>query len=56
MSEFITPKKAAEFLGISANTLRNWELLKKITAIKTLGGHRRYNKIDIYKIIESNTK
>lgn len=56
MSEFITPKKAAALLGVSQNTLRNWEVAGKIVAIKTLGNHRRYKLQDIKNIIEKYNK
>jgi excisionase family DNA binding protein len=56
MSELITPKTAAELLGVNTNTLRNWELSGRIVAIKTLGGHRRYNIEEIKKIIDANNK
>ena len=47
MSEFISPKKAADMLGVSPNTLRNWEISGKLFSIKTMGGHRRYYLKDI---------
>lgn len=54
MNELITPKKAAEMLGISPMTLRNWEESGKIKAVKTLGGHRRYLIEEIKGIAERN--
>jgi excisionase family DNA binding protein len=50
MNKIITPKKAAEMLGVSTTTLRNWESAGKLMAIKTLGGHRRYRFEDIKKL------
>ena len=43
MDEFVTPQKAREALGVSDESLRNWEKEGKIETIKTKGGHRRYN-------------
>jgi predicted site-specific integrase-resolvase len=40
---FITSKKAIERLGISIVTLRKWEKLGIIEAIRTSGNHRLYN-------------
>ena len=51
MSELITPSKAAKLLGVNTNTLRNWELSGKLIAVKTLGGHRRYELENIEKIL-----
>jgi excisionase family DNA binding protein len=56
MSDLITPKKAAEILGVLPNTIRNWERDNKISAIKTLGGHRRYHLDEIKKLLENNNK
>jgi len=42
-------KEAAEILGISTKTLRNWEKEGKIKSYKTLGNHRRYEKEYIEK-------
>ena len=55
MSELISPNKAATLLGVNTNTLRNWEEAGKITAIKTLGGHRRYMLAEINKILQLTT-
>ena len=42
-------KEASEFLGVSIDTLRRWERAGKITAFRTEGGHRRYEKKDLIK-------
>ena len=42
-------KEAAEFLGISIDTLRRWERVGKITSMRTQGGHRRYDKKELIK-------
>lgn len=51
MSELISPKKAAEMLGVSTNTLRNWSENGKITVVKTIGNHRRYKLSEIKQIL-----
>lgn len=44
MNKFLSIKKAAEFLGVSTQTLRRWERSKKIEpAERTVGGQRRYD-------------
>lgn len=37
-------KEASEYLGLSKETLRNWDNNGKLPSIKTVGGHRRYQK------------
>jgi excisionase family DNA binding protein len=43
-NKFLTIKKAADFLGVSIDTLRRWDLKGKLKAIKSPGGHRYYSK------------
>ena len=49
--ELITPATAAKMLGVTVMTIRNWENDGKLKAIKTLGGHRRFNLFEIKKMI-----
>jgi len=46
----LTIKAAAAILGVSDETLRNWERAKKIEPFHTQGGHRRYHLSDIEKL------
>ncbi|MFH1640902.1 MAG: helix-turn-helix domain-containing protein [Candidatus Omnitrophota bacterium] len=48
--------EAAEYLGVSALTLRNWESKAKLRAFRTPGGHRRFRKSDLDVIIGSDVK
>ncbi|MDE3055886.1 MAG: recombinase family protein, partial [Verrucomicrobiota bacterium] len=44
MSKFFSIHKAADFLGVSTQTLRRWETSKKlIPSHRTPGGQRRYS-------------
>jgi excisionase family DNA binding protein len=43
MEEFLKIGKAAEYIHVSEDTLRLWDKTGKLKAIKTAGGHRRYN-------------
>lgn len=40
-------KEAADLLGVTTTTLRNWEKEGKITSFRTTGGHRRYQVADL---------
>lgn len=51
MSIFLSQKQAREFLNISRMTLLRWEDQGQIKVYKTSGGHRRYLKSDLEKII-----
>ena len=56
MSEFISPQKAADMLGVSPNTLRNWEVSGKLMSMKTMGGHRRYYLKDVKNYLKHTSK
>src|SRR5271169_2303698 len=44
MNKFLSIKEAAEYLGVSPQTLRRWERNEKIApSYCTKGGHRRYD-------------
>lgn len=38
----MTPAEVAAAFGVRVSTLRRWEKAGKLTAVRTLGGHRRY--------------
>ncbi len=42
--------EACTLLGVSSQTLRNWETEGKLTVERTSGGHRRYSEEEINKI------
>ncbi len=42
--DYLTVKQAAEFLGVSADTLRNWDDAGKLRAFRhPVNGYRLYN-------------
>src|SRR3989338_5581926 len=46
--ELLTIVQAAEYLGVSLNTLRRWDVSGKLTAIRNEGGaHRYYREKDL---------
>lgn len=47
-SEVATVKEATKVLGVNGDTLRRWAASGKIKAIKTPGGHNRYNLYDYF--------
>ena len=53
MNEYLTIRKAARFLGIAPNTLRNWERGKKITPYRNpLNRYRLYCKDELEKLLD----
>ena len=54
--ELISPKQASLMVGVSTATLRLWAEAGKLSAVRTLGGQRRYKLNDIKNIIENSNK
>lgn len=52
MKKMITIKEAAEMLGVSNTTLREWDRTGKLKPHRTLGNHRRYDLVEIESILE----
>lgn len=48
----ISLKKAAQMLGVSEQTLRNWDNQGKLKALRTPGNARRYEEETIKNFIE----
>lgn len=46
--EFLTVSQAAELLGVTATTLRNWDKSGKLTPVRhPLNGYRLYDRADL---------
>lgn len=50
---YLTPKKAAAYLKVSTETVRQWAKSGQLPAETTLGGHRRFNIDDVEKFAAS---
>lgn len=51
MEKVFSISHAAEYLGVFPLTLRNWEKKGLIKTYRTPGGHRRYRKKELDKIM-----
>jgi excisionase family DNA binding protein len=49
--ELLTPAEAARRLGVTPNTVTRWSRAGKISAIQTIGGHRRYRGSEIDRVL-----
>ena len=55
--DFLTIKEAAEFLGVTATTLRNWDRRDKLVPVRhPVNGYRLYRKSDMEKLLASIVK
>ena len=50
-SELLTPAEAARKLGVTPNTVTRWSRDGKISAIQTMGGHRRFRRSEIERLL-----
>jgi excisionase family DNA binding protein len=50
-SELLTPAEVATLFRVDAKTVTRWAKAGKIASIRTLGGHRRYNKADVMALL-----
>ena len=54
VDEYLTVKEAAEYLGVSPNTLRNWGRGGKITERRNpMNGYRIYKRADLDRLLET---
>jgi excisionase family DNA binding protein len=49
----LTPAEVAKIFRVDPKTVTRWAKAGKITAIRTLGGHRRYRQSEIQALIKS---
>ena len=50
----LTPAEVAKLFRVDPKTVTRWAKAGKITAIRTLGGHRRYRQSEIQNFLKSN--
>ena len=43
----LTPREVAELFGVDPKTVTRWAKARKLTSIRTLGGHRRFRKSEV---------
>jgi excisionase family DNA binding protein len=54
-TDLLTPAEAARRLGVTPNTVTRWSRAGKISAIQTVGGHRRFRRIEIDRLLDEDT-
>lgn len=51
----LTPAEVATLFRVDPKTVTRWAKAGKLTAIRTLGGHRRYRQSEVHALIKSQT-
>ncbi len=49
----LTPAEVAKLFRVDPKTVTRWAKAGKITAIRTLGGHRRYRQSEVHNLMKS---
>ena len=53
-NDYLTVSEAAEYLGVSPSTLRNWDKADKLKSYRhPLNNYRLYKKQDLDKLLET---
>jgi excisionase family DNA binding protein len=52
----ITPAEVAALFRVDPKTVTRWAKAGKLTAIRTLGGHRRYRLSEVQGLLKSTNK
>jgi excisionase family DNA binding protein len=50
--ELLTPSEVAALFRVNPKTVTRWARSGKISAIRTLGGHRRFRATEIRRLLE----
>jgi putative resolvase len=50
MEKLLSLSEAAEVLGVTTQTLRNWDRADKIKTVRTVGSHRRIPVSEIERL------
>ena len=51
--ETLTSGQVASLFGVKPRAVRTWADSRKLTVIRTLGGHRRYRKAEVLALYAS---
>jgi len=52
----MTPAEVASLFGVDPKTVARWATANKVSCIRTLGGHRRYRRADIDRLLEQRER
>lgn len=51
----LTPAEVASLFRVDPKTVTRWAKAGKLTAIRTLGGHRRYRQSEVQALLKSHS-
>lgn len=54
--ELLTPAEVAAMFRVNPKTVTRWHRTGKVSAIRTLGGHRRFRASEIRRLLEESER
>lgn len=51
--KLLTPGEVATLFRVDPKTVTRWAKAGKLTAIRTLGGHRRYRESEVRRLLDT---
>ena len=51
-SELLTPGEVAEMFRVNPKTVTRWARAGRLSAVRTLGGHRRFRASEVREFLE----
>jgi excisionase family DNA binding protein len=51
----LTPAEVAAMFSVDPKTVARWAMAGKISAVRTLGGHRRYRESEVIELLRAQT-
>jgi excisionase family DNA binding protein len=51
----LTPAEVAAVFRVDPKTVTRWAVAGKLTAVRTLGGHRRYRADEVMQLLHDST-
>jgi excisionase family DNA binding protein len=52
----LTPAEVAAVFRVDPKTVTRWAVAGKLTAVRTLGGHRRYRASEVQDLLRNSTQ
>lgn len=52
--DLLTPHEVSVLFRVNAKTVTRWAKQGRISAVRTLGGHRRFRRDEIVRLLERN--
>ena len=54
LSHLLTPREVAELFRVDPKTVTRWAKQGRLRALKTLGGHRRYDRAEVERLLRDS--